>query len=103
MALTAVAVEGFKLKPYQLVPVALVFTGAKEATGQSKRDVRLFVEAEITDSVSGEPLARFVREAKGIQVASDGKLTLKDAKPQIDKWAQAVQQFLAARLTPGGK
>ena len=103
MALTAVAVEGFKLKPYQLVPVALVFTGAKEASGKSKRDVKLFVEAEISDSVTGEPLARFVREAQGVQVKSGGKLTLADAKPQIDQWAKAVEQFLAARLQPGGK
>ena len=103
IALTAVAVDDFSIKPYQLVPVALVFTGAKEATGKSKRDVKLFVEAEITDSVTGEPLARFVREAQGIEIASGAKLTLKDAKPQIDKWAKAVEQFLSARLTPAGK
>ena len=100
MALTAVAVEGGSLKPYQLIPVALVLTTAKEAAGQSKRDVKLFVETEITDSVSGEPLARIVREAQGVQVKSKEQLTLKDAKPQIDKWGEAVRQFLAARMKP---
>ena len=99
-ALTAVAVEGFEMKPYQLIPVALVLTGAKEAAGQGKRNVKLFVETEITDSVSGEPLARMVREAEGVKVKSGAQLTLNDAKPQIDQWAQAVQQYLATHMKP---
>ena len=105
MAITAAAVgEGAKLKAYQYVPVALAATAAKEASGSgSTRNVQLFVESEITDSVSGEPLLLVVREAQGVQLKSNEKLTLQKAKPQIDKWAEAVQQTLAARLKPAGK
>ncbi len=60
--------------------------------------MKLFVEAEITDSVSGEPLAKFVREAQGVQIGNKEVLTLHDAKLQIDQWSQKVLQFLAARL-----
>ena len=102
VAITAVGVEG-NLKPYQLIPIALAFTAAKEVAGQGRRDLKLFVESEITDSVSGEPVALVVREAQGVQLKSNEKLTLQHAKPQIDKWAESVQQSLAARLKPGGQ
>ena len=102
-AITAAAVAGVQLKAYQYVPVALALTAAKEASGGSNRDVKLFVESEVTDSVSGEPLALVVRAAQGIQVKSNEKLTLKEAKPQIDKWAESVRQYFAARMKPGGK
>ena len=102
VAITAVGVEG-NLKPYQLIPVALAVTVAKEGAGQGRRDLKLFVESEITDSVSGEPVALVVREAQGVQLKSNEKLTLQHAKPQIDKWAESVQQSLAARLKPDGK
>lgn len=96
-AITAVGTAS-DFKAYQLIPVALVATTAKSAAGKSKVNVKLFVEAEVTDSVSGEPLARFVREAQGVQIGNKDVLTLQAAKPQIDQWSQAVQQFLAARL-----
>ncbi|MGH8701235.1 MAG: DUF3313 domain-containing protein [Burkholderiales bacterium] len=102
-AVTAAAVEGFELKPYQLVPVALIFTGAKEAAGQGSRKVKLAVEAEMTDSVTGEVLLRAVREAQGVNVKEKTPLTLKVAQPQIDKWAESVQQTLAARMKQDGK
>lgn len=98
VAITAAGVEGIQLKPYQLVPVALAATAAKEAAGKSNRKVELFVESEVTDSVSGEPLALVVRDAKGVQVKSNEQLTLQAAKPQIDAWAQAVREYFAARL-----
>jgi hypothetical protein len=101
VAITAASVDT-GLKPYQLVPVALVFTAAKEATGTAKHDVKLAVESEITDSTSSAPLARVVRDAKGIEVKGDEKLTLGMAKPKIDEWAESVRESLAARLKRGG-
>jgi len=103
IALTAAAVEGGQLKPYQLIPIALVLTAATEAAGEGRRDVRLAVETEFTDSVSGEQLLRVVREAQGVQVKSNQKLTLEVAKPQIDKWAESARQSFEARLKPAGR
>ncbi len=97
VAITAASVDT-GLKPYQLIPIAFVFTAATRATGEAKYDVKLAVESEITDSKSGTPLARVVRNAKGIEVKGDEKLTLSLAKPKIDEWAEAVRESLAARL-----
>ena len=102
-AITAAAVAGVQLKAYQYVPVALAFTAVKETSGGSNRDVTLFVESEVTNSVSGEPLALVVRAAQGVQVKSNEKLTLQQAKPQIDKWAESVRQYFAARMKRDGK
>lgn len=68
-----------------------------EAAGVRKHDVELFVEAEMTDSVTGEVLARGVREAKGVDVKGKAQLTLEDAKPQIDQWGKALEQMVAIR------
>jgi len=51
------------LKPYDLIPIAFVLTAGKEATGRAKHDAKLAAEAETTDSKSGMPLARSVRDA----------------------------------------
>ena len=103
LAITAASVDT-GLKPYQLVPVALVFTAAKSATGQSRHDAELAVESEITDSRSGKPLALMVRDAQGIEVKGSEKLTLQLAKPKIDEWAESVRESLSARLKGrGGK
>lgn len=101
-AITAAEIEDMKLKPYQLLPVALVFTAAKEASGSAHRAVRLFVETEITDSVSGEPLARSVREAQGLEVESGEALSLQIVKPRIDKWVEAMGEQLTERLGQEG-
>lgn len=101
MAFTAASVDK-SLKPYQLIPAALVLTAASRAAGAAKYDVNLAVETEITDSVSGEVLARIVREAKGIEVKSGEKLTLQLARPQIDFWIDAARQEYADRLQAKG-
>jgi hypothetical protein len=92
MAVTAAAVES-GLKPYQLIPAALIFTAAKEAAGQGRRDVVLRVESELSDSVSGEVLGMVVRDAKGVELKSDEALSLQAAKPQIDAWAKATARL----------
>lgn len=86
VAITAASVDS-GLKPYQLIPVALVFTAAKEASGKARHDVKLAVESEISDSQSGKPLARSARDPKGIELKGDEKLTFEMTKPKIDDWA----------------
>ncbi len=97
MALTAASVEK-GLKPYQLLPTALIVQGVKEAAGKRKHDVKLRVEADLTDSITGETLALIVRDAKGVDVKGKEKLTLADAKPQIDKWGEALREMIILKL-----
>lgn len=101
MALTAASVDT-SLKPYQLLPVGLVFTAAKEATGTAKHDVQLAVEWTVTDSESGKLLHTGVREAKGVEVKGDEKLTLALVKPRVDQWLKAGEDEIALRLKQRG-
>jgi hypothetical protein len=95
VAITAVETSNTGLKPWQLIPVALVVQGAKAATGNRAQEVDLDVEALVSDSVSGEVLAMSVRKGKGHELKDkDAQLTLDDAKPRIDQWAQNVAELV---------
>jgi hypothetical protein len=100
-AITAASVDK-SLKAYQLVPLALVVTAAKRGTGHATYDIKLMVEGEWVDSVSGEVLMRAVRVGKGVEVKGDAPLTLKVAQPQLDSWMAALKEDVA-RLNPPAK
>ena len=93
VAITAVDTHNVGLKPWQLIPVALVIQGAKRASGNVKQNVDLNVEALVSDSVSGEVLAMSVREGKGQEIKDeDVQVTVDDLKPRIDEWSQHVAE-----------
>ena len=100
-AITAASVDK-SLKVSQLIPLALIITAAKRGTGIEKYDVKLMVEGEWVDSVSGEVLIRAVRVAKGVEIKGDTPLTLKLVKPQLDSWMAAIKEDVA-RLIPPAK
>ena len=102
VALTAASVNK-DLKAYQLIPVAFVFTMAKRAAGASEYPVKLYVEAELTDSVTGEVLSQMVREAQGIQVKGNEQVTLAMARPYIDRWKDAANVEIVRRFGPTAK
>lgn len=95
-AITAVGVDT-GLKPQQLIPIALIFNAAKRATDSASYDVKLQAEFELIDTMTGEVLARVVREAKKVQVTSNQPLTLDLAKPQIDDWVAIGRAEIALR------
>jgi len=99
VALTAASVNK-DLKAYQLIPVAFVFSMAKRAAGQTEYPVKLYVEAEVTDSVTGEVLSQMVREAQGIQVKGNEQVTLAMARPYIDRWKDAANVEIVRRFGP---
>ena len=100
-AITAASVDK-SLKAYQLVPLALVVTAAKRGTGNATYDIKLMVEGEWLDSVSGEVLMRAVRVGKGVEIKGDAPLTLKVVQPQLDSWMAAIKEDVA-RLNPPAK
>lgn len=98
VAITAVATSAAGLKPYQLIPVALIAQGAKAATGHRKQDAELYVEALLTDSVTNEPIAMAVRHGKGVELKnSQEQLTLDSVKSRIDSWALSVADTIAQK------
>jgi hypothetical protein len=99
VAITAVDTSATGLKPWQIIPVALVIQGAKAATGHRPENSNLAVEAIVTDSVTGEPLGMSVREAHGVTLPnSRAQLTLETVKPRIDAWAAGVASLVDKRI-----
>jgi hypothetical protein len=99
MAITAVATSNSGLKPWQVVPAALVVQGALVATGNRKMDAELNVEGIATDSVTGEPIAMFSRKGRGFELKNAREqLTLETVKPRLDEWAAATAEFVAQRF-----
>ncbi|MGH8700095.1 MAG: DUF3313 domain-containing protein [Burkholderiales bacterium] len=94
-AITALNAQTEALKAYQYIPVAFLVAAATDAAGGGRpEDARIFVEAEIQDSVTGARLLVAVREGTGEklkQATSGGKMvTLASVKPVIDKWIDAA-------------
>ena len=96
-AITAASVDK-SLKPYQMVPVALVFTAAKHTTGKAEYDVVLAAEWEATDSASGKLLGELVRTVQGVTVKGDQPVTLAMAKQQIDQWGEVLRATIVERF-----
>jgi hypothetical protein len=100
VALTGAAAEKEGLKPYQLIPIAFVLTTASRAASGSPHYATISVEAEMTDSVSGEPLLVAVRHGKGETVDGD-KVTTDSLKPLLGKWIAGalneVPKFIATK------
>jgi Protein of unknown function (DUF3313) len=99
VAITAVDTSATGLKPWQIIPVALVVQGAKAATGNRPENSNLAVEAIVTDSVTDEPLGMSVREAHGATLPnSRAQLMLETVKPRIDAWAASIASLVEKRI-----
>lgn len=86
-AITAVRSDKEGLKPYEVIPVALVFAAVNTASGGRDQTTEVYIEGEATDSLTGEVMAEFVRKDEGPALENDSvKLTLKDVQPLLDKW-----------------
>jgi hypothetical protein len=99
VAITAVDTSATGLKPWQIIPVALVIQGARAATGNRAENSNLAVEAIVSDSVTGEPLGMSVRAAHGETLPNArAQLTLATVKPRIDAWAAGVASLVDKRI-----
>lgn len=104
-AFTSVAAKAEGLKPYQLIPIALVATMAKRAaTGGAPQRAAIVVEIEVTDSMSGELLAARVRFSTGEQrlakIEEKDVITLETVRPLLDNLAGQVFPELQAHVKP---
>ncbi len=103
-AFTGVAAQGEGLKPYQLLPIALIATMASRAAkGGTPQRAFIVVETEATDSVTGELLALRVRTGTGERLASvgDQKVILLDTvKPLLDELAAGAYPEMAKYVKP---
>lgn len=94
-AITGIRTPLEDLAVYEYVPIALAFAGVSSATGKRDEAVEVFVEAEMSDSLSSERLAAAVRKGFGESVEDrDDQVELENVRPVLDGWAQATVRLL---------
>ena len=94
IAITGVDTPTEGLKPYEIIPIALVFASASTATGARDHVSVVYVEGIATDALTGEELAKGVRQGVGLSLENDQeKLSIQKLKPLIDGWAKEMGQL----------
>ena len=89
-AITAVTTSTEDLKPYEVIPIALVIAAA----GTRDRDTEIYVELEAVDGANSQPEIRVVRKGHGLDLEnSSTQLSLKDVQPVLDVWARDAAAF----------
>jgi hypothetical protein len=95
-AITGVKTANEGFQPYEVIPVALVAAAVTSSTGSRDQEVSLYVEFEITDSVSGEILALGVRKGFGSPLENTSEsVKLDNLKPVIDQWGKDAKLFFS--------
>ena len=99
-AITAVVVEQEGLSVKDVVPVHLLFSAAKAATGKMAEDVKAMVEVRITDSMTRDDRAAVKMDIKGEQLKGEkDQLTVDDFKKALDKRAEVGAGALREALS----
>lgn len=99
-AITAVVVKKQGLSAKDIIPVHLLFSAAKAASGHTDDDVTAMIEVRVTDSVSGNYRAAVKMGLKGNKIKDKtDQLTLRDLQKALDAGAaggaKAIQEALA--------
>jgi len=98
-AVTGVSIKTEGMKPYEILPVAAVFGGAKALTGIRDQDVKVFIEVRMVDSVTGERQGSVVRRIKGEQLqGKKDQLTLADVQDNLDTCTDDAADAIATAL-----
>ncbi|WP_339532466.1 DUF3313 domain-containing protein [Pseudomonas mucidolens] len=90
-AITAVSSKTEGLKPYELIPVALVAAAVSTGTGIRDQETTLGTEAQFLDG--NKVIAQVVRKGTGKSLQNDTQvMRADDVKNVIDGWAQDLHQ-----------
>lgn len=93
-AITGVDTKAEGLKPYEVIPIALVAAAATSASGARDRTTELFVEAELLDASTGEPVLQVVRKGYGKELENkEEQVTLDTLKGVIDDIVRDIDKF----------
>lgn len=93
-AITGVSANNEGLKPYEVIPVALVVAGAMAATGERDQSTELYFEGELIDTSTGESVLRVVRKGFGKTLKNDRQaVEFADLKPVVDELTADVLNF----------
>ncbi len=91
-AITAVSTSTQGLKPYEVVPLALVAAAVNTAAGGRDQNVAIATEAAFLDADTQKVLAQVVRKGSGTPLENEKtQLTLDAVKPVLDGWAKDLR------------
>lgn len=91
-AITAVSTSTEGLKPYEVIPIALVAAAVNTAAGGRDQSVEIATEAAFLDAETNKVLAQVVRKGSGTALENEKtQLTLDDVKPVLDGWANDLR------------
>lgn len=92
-AITAVSSKTEGLKPYEVIPIALVAAAVSTATGIRDQETTLGTEAVFLDGGSNAVVAQVVRKGTGKPLANESQVMKPDdVKNVIDGWASDLNQ-----------
>ncbi|ETV20098.1 hypothetical protein Q048_05844 [Pseudomonas aeruginosa BWHPSA043] len=87
-AITAVSASTKGLRPYEVIPIALVAAGVSLATGIRDQDTSLATEAAFIDAANNQVVAEVVRKGAGADLENSSQvMTAQDVKAVLDVWA----------------
>lgn len=87
-AITAVSSNAEGLKPYEVIPIALVVAAASTAAGTRDRQAEIATEAAFIDGGTQAVVAQVVRKGTGKELENDKTvLRPEDVRQVIDGWA----------------
>ncbi|MCI0997501.1 DUF3313 domain-containing protein [Pseudomonas corrugata] len=92
-AITAVGSKTEGLKPYEVVPIALVAAAVSTASGIRDQETTLGTEAVFLDGGDNAVIAQVVRKGTGRPLSNDSQVMKPDdVKGVIDGWAADLHQ-----------
>lgn len=88
-AITAASAKTKGLRPYEVIPIALVAAGVSAATGIRDQDTSLATEAAFLDGSDNKLVAEVVRKGAGADLDNSAQvLEANDFKAVLDVWAR---------------
>lgn len=92
-AITGVSSKTEGLKPYEVIPIALVAAAVSTASGIRDQETGLATEAVFLDGGNNKVLAQVVRKGTGKPLENDSQVMKStDVKNVIDGWASDLHQ-----------
>jgi hypothetical protein len=92
-AITAVSSKTEGLKPYEIIPIALVAAAVSTASGIRDQETTLGTEAQFIDGGNNKVIAQVVRKGSGKPLQNDTQVMQpSDVKNVIDGWAADLHQ-----------
>ncbi|WP_110970652.1 DUF3313 domain-containing protein [Pseudomonas huaxiensis] len=92
-AITAVSSKTEGLKPYEVIPIALVAAAVSTASGIRDQETDIGTEAQFIDGGTQKVVAQVVRKGTGKPLENDSQvLKPDDVKAVIDGWAADLHQ-----------